>query len=224
MRSNSPNRRSNNSSVGNGISASSCSGVKSCLSGGRRMEKCTRSTAGSDFSRLRHTRAPGCGSPVISSTRNRSRTPLAANAARLLASVISCGPGLSFDDHHVAPAMRQAHVDAEFAVGAHAALRRAAGRRWSPHAHRRVARLRSITRPVMRIGSPTMPNVGADISSSRRSPRFGIADDRARAPGPSSRRRRGSAGGSAAWPSVTTIDAADAIARDIAERIFDHAR
>ena len=55
------------------------------------MVKWTRSTAGSDFSRSRHTRAPACGSPVISSTRRRSCTPEMRAEARLLASVSSFG-------------------------------------------------------------------------------------------------------------------------------------
>ena len=46
------------------------------------MVKCTRSTAGSDFSRLRQMRSPACGSPETSSTRSRSRTPLTRRARR----------------------------------------------------------------------------------------------------------------------------------------------
>ena len=57
--------------------------------------------------------------------------------------------------------------------------------------------LASITRPVSRIGSPTIPNVGADKSSSRRSPRSG-SPTMSTCVGPSSANRRGSAGGSAA--------------------------
>ncbi len=57
------------------------------------MVKCTRSTEGSDFSRLRQVRSPACGSPETSSTRSRSRTPETETAARLLASVSSLSPG-----------------------------------------------------------------------------------------------------------------------------------
>ena len=85
----SPDRKSrsfswNNSRVGKAISDKFVrSGVASCLSGGRRMVKCTRSTDGSALSRLRHTRSPACGSPETSSTRSRSRTPDTVTTARL---------------------------------------------------------------------------------------------------------------------------------------------
>ncbi len=63
--------------------------MPSCLSGGRRIVKCTRSTDGSLLSRLRQVRSPLCGSPEINNTRSRSRTPVTTMAARLLAKVIS---------------------------------------------------------------------------------------------------------------------------------------
>ena len=83
----------NSSRVGKAISDSSSIGVASCLSGGRRMVKWTRSTDGSAFSRLRHTRSPACGSPETSSTRKRSRTPDTVTTARLFCRVSSAGPG-----------------------------------------------------------------------------------------------------------------------------------
>ena len=55
------------------------------------MVKWTRSTAASDFSRLRHVRSPACGSPETSSTRRFSRTPSAVTTTRLLAGVSSPG-------------------------------------------------------------------------------------------------------------------------------------
>ena len=49
------------------------------------MVKCTRSTALSDFNRLRQVRVPGCGTPETSSTRSRSRTPLIADDGGVVA-------------------------------------------------------------------------------------------------------------------------------------------
>src|ERR1700710_654388 len=63
----------NSSRTGKAISASSFSGVWSSFSGGRRMVKCTRSTAGSAFSSRRQVRSPECGSPEVSSTAGRAR-------------------------------------------------------------------------------------------------------------------------------------------------------
>ena len=196
MRSNSSRRRSNSSSVGNGMSASSFCGVKSCLSGGRRIEKWTTSTAGSDFSKLRHTRAPGCGSPVISSTRSRSRTPLAANAARLLESVISCGPSAASTITMLRPrrGKRTSMLKSRLArtivcVTRWPSMLTVTGTCTSPAL--------SITRALMRIGSLTMPKVGADTSSRRLSPRSGSPTINMCA-GPRALRRRGSAGGSTA--------------------------
>ena len=75
----------------------------------------------------------------------------------------------------------------------------------------------------MRIGSPTMPNVGAEISSSRRSPRSGsptIKDmRRAKLAEPCAVGRR--IGGLAIGDHN---DAANAIARTSRQRIFDHRR
>ena len=48
------------------------------------MVKWTRSTLASDFSRLRHMRSPGCGSPDTSSTLSLSRTPSIVTTALLL--------------------------------------------------------------------------------------------------------------------------------------------
>ena len=101
----------NNSRVGKAISDSSSIGVTSCLSGGRRMVKCTRSTDGSAFSRLRHTRSPACGSPETSSTRNRSRTPRHRHdgAVVLQRQFGRAGLRLQLDD--VLAAMRDRHMD-----------------------------------------------------------------------------------------------------------------
>ena len=81
----------NSSRVGKAMRESWLIGVPSCFSGGRRIVKCTRSTAASDFNRLRQVRSPACGSPETSSTRIFSRTPSAAITARLLAGVSSPG-------------------------------------------------------------------------------------------------------------------------------------
>ena len=81
----------NSSRVGKAMSESWWIGVPSCFCGGRRIVKCTRSTAASDFKRLRHTRSPACGSPETSSTRKFSRTPSATTTTRLLAGVSSPG-------------------------------------------------------------------------------------------------------------------------------------
>ena len=95
--------RTNSSRVGKAISDSSSIGVASCLSGGRRMVKWTRSTDGSAFSSERHTRSPACGSPETSSTRSRSRTPLMATTARLFSSVSSAGPGSAISSTTFSP-------------------------------------------------------------------------------------------------------------------------
>ena len=91
MRSKSLILSENSSRVGKAMRASWLSGVPSCLCGGRRMVKCRRSTAASDFNRLRHTRSPACGSPETRSTRRFSRTPSATTTMRLLAAVSSPG-------------------------------------------------------------------------------------------------------------------------------------
>ena len=97
----------NSSRVGKAISDSWLIGVPSCFSGGRRMVKCTRSTAASDFSRLRQVRSPACGSPETSSTRRFSRTPSAAMTARLLAGVSSPGAGSELDLEMLVPGVRE---------------------------------------------------------------------------------------------------------------------
>ena len=71
------------------------------------MVKCTRSTEASDFSRLRQTRSPACGSPETSSTRSRSRTPLICTTAALLRSVNLAVHRGDAELQHVHPAMRQ---------------------------------------------------------------------------------------------------------------------
>ena len=83
----------NSSRVGNAINDSSLIGVPSCFSGGRRIVKWTRSTLGSDLSRLRQVRSPECGSPDTSSTRSLSRTPSIETTARLLTGVSSPSSG-----------------------------------------------------------------------------------------------------------------------------------
>ena len=95
IRSKSLIRSMNSSWVGKAISDSSLTGTPSDLSGGRRMVKWIRSTAASDFSRLRQVRSPAWGSPETSSTRSRSRTPLMLMAVLLLRSVSSPPPGAS---------------------------------------------------------------------------------------------------------------------------------
>ncbi len=94
IRSNSFNLTSNSSRTGKAISDSSRTGVISCFSGGRRIVKCTRSTDGSAFNKLRQVRSPGCGSPETKSTRRRSLTPFTDKTARLLIFVSSEGSDL----------------------------------------------------------------------------------------------------------------------------------
>ena len=73
------------------------------FSGGRRIVKWTRSTPGSDFRMLRQARWPGCGSPDISRTRNRSRMPLIVTTLRLFSMVSSLRPGPTSSSKKVWP-------------------------------------------------------------------------------------------------------------------------
>ena len=137
IRSNSPILSTNSSRTGKAISASSFSGVRSSFSGGRRMVKCTRSTDGSAFSSRRHVRSPWCGSPEISSTRSRSRTPLISTTARLFSCDTSPGQragghldhrGTGAGDRHLDPLLhphRHAFGAERLAVAANRQRRRA---------------------------------------------------------------------------------------------------
>ena len=89
IRSNSSTFSKNSSRVGKAIKDSSFTGTPSCFSGGRKIVKCTKSTLLSDFNKLRQVRSPAWGSPLTSSTRRRSRTPLIWITASLLRSVNS---------------------------------------------------------------------------------------------------------------------------------------
>ena len=75
--------------------------------------KCTRSTLGSDLSRLRQVRSPECASPETSSTRNLSRTPSIETTARLFTRVSSFSSGDAFDLDNVGTGMLDVDGDVD---------------------------------------------------------------------------------------------------------------